>query len=129
MMVLCLHFQKFAEVDEMFLKVFGDELSDRWTILNNQGIHHELIYNAQPVHPLVISGWSSLEGYYNLPNDVVVTFCYYGKNKFGINGFTEIMKFQDLPVFHSRYVFKREILTFEETLTPINVDLPRLVKF
>lgn len=68
------------------------DITKTWTILNNQGVHHELIFNKIPDHPLIISGWPCLEAYYSLPTDVVVEVGYYWNNKFGISGFKEALK-------------------------------------
>ncbi|CAI8598029.1 unnamed protein product [Vicia faba] len=65
--------QSNPEIDPRFVKFYGDEITKSWTVLNNQGVHHEPIINKVSIHPLVISGWSCLEAYYNLPKEVVAT--------------------------------------------------------
>ncbi|KAI5409619.1 hypothetical protein KIW84_055160 [Lathyrus oleraceus] len=64
--------QSYAEIDPSFVNNHEDEITKTWTILNNQGVHHELIFNQIPDHPLIISGWPCLEAYYSLPTDVIV---------------------------------------------------------
>ncbi|KAL5076085.1 hypothetical protein RYX36_015069 [Vicia faba] len=67
--------------------------------MNNQGVHHELIY---------------------LPN--------YGNNNYGILSFKEVVRPQDLPCFQSRYFLHKDIYVFDVTLSPFNIDLPKLVE-
>src|SRR4051812_44164568 len=96
--------------------------------MNNQGVHHDIIYNQIEIHPLVISGWPCMESYYNLPSDVVVRIGYYSNNNFGILSFKEVQTNEDLPRFHSRSLMKRDIWFFDTDVFPFSVDRPKLVE-
>ncbi|XP_058784055.1 uncharacterized protein LOC131658820 [Vicia villosa] len=120
--------QSFPEIQPSFVKNSGNEICKSWTIMNNQGVHHELIYNQIEMHPLVLSGWPCMESYYNLPSDVVLTIGYYGNNNFSILSFKEVRRAQDLPHFHSRNVFSNDIYYFDVDLHPFSVDIPKLVE-
>lgn len=50
------YFQSYAEIDPSFVNNYEVEIKKTWTILNNQGVQHELIFNKDPDHPLVVSG-------------------------------------------------------------------------
>ncbi|XP_058765853.1 uncharacterized protein LOC131639367 [Vicia villosa] len=67
-----------------------------------------------------------MESYYNLPSDVILTIGYYGNNNFSILSFEEVARPQDLPPFHSRNVFSRDIYFFDVDLHPFSVDIPKL---
>ncbi|XP_058776872.1 uncharacterized protein LOC131651222 [Vicia villosa] len=117
--------QLYPEIDPAFIERNGDEISKSWTILNNQGVHHELIYNQKSFHPLIISGWPCLQCYYDLPADVVLKVGYYGNNNYGLLSIKEVVRDQDLPRFHSRYVMHKDIRVFDVILPPFGVDLPK----
>lgn len=113
----------------MFITNYIVELSKTWTTLNNHGIHHTIVYNKVEDHPLVISGWKVLENYYNFPEDVVVVVGYCGEDKFGIIGFKQVTQLEELPRFHSRYLFHEGLYAFDVNLAPNSVALPKLVEF
>ncbi|XP_058758398.1 uncharacterized protein LOC131631641 [Vicia villosa] len=94
--------------------------------MNNHGVHHDLIYNQIEMHPLILSGWPCMESYYSLPSDVVLTVGYYGNNNYSILSISEVDRHRDLPRFHSRNVFYKEIHFFDVDLLPFSVDLPKL---
>ncbi|KAL5075202.1 hypothetical protein RYX36_014186 [Vicia faba] len=96
--------------------------------MNNQGVHHELIFNRLELHPIIISGWPCMESYYNLPSEVVQTVGYYGNDNYGMLSFKEVVRPLDLLCFHSRYVLHKEIYVFDITLSPFSIDLPKLVE-
>ncbi|KAL5065188.1 hypothetical protein RYX36_026925 [Vicia faba] len=79
--------QMYAKIDPEFMRNYNDELSKSWTMLNNQGVHQEVIFNKVRDHPMIISEWPLLEAYYDLPSEVIVEVGYYGNNNFKINGF------------------------------------------
>ncbi|XP_058748784.1 uncharacterized protein LOC131621751 [Vicia villosa] len=118
--------QPYPEIQPSFVEKNKDEISKCWTVMNNQGVHHDIIYNQIEIHPLVISGWPCMELYYNLPSDVVMTVGYYGNNNFGILSFKEVVTPEDLPRFHSRCLFKRDIFFFDMDFFPFSVDRPKL---
>lgn len=76
-----------------------------------------------------MSVWTILEEYYRLPSGIVVEVGYYGNNKFGINGFKEAAKWEDLPHFHNKYVFDKDIYAFDVMLSPISTSHPNLVEY
>ncbi|XP_058751249.1 uncharacterized protein LOC131624318 [Vicia villosa] len=125
-MVAKISSQSYPEIQPSFVKAYGQELTKCWTIMNNQGLHVELIYNQIEMHPLVLSGWPCLESYYNLPSEVVLTIGYYGNNNFSVLSFVEVLRPQDLPRFHSRNVFSEDIYFFDVDLHPFSVDIPKL---
>lgn len=83
--------------------------------MNNQGVHHEIIFNKVGEHPMIISEWPFLEEYYSLPCEVVVEFGYYGNDMFGIHGF--------------KVVFHENIYTFDVILTAMSVSHSKLVEY
>ncbi|KAL5062436.1 hypothetical protein RYX36_024173 [Vicia faba] len=119
----------YAEIDPEFIRNHSDELRKSWTMLNNQGVHQKVIFNQVGDHPIIISGCQFLEAYYNLPSEVVIEVGYYGNNNFGIIRFKELSKWDNLPNFHSRYVFDDDIHAFNVTLSPITASLPKLVEY
>ncbi|CAI8598871.1 unnamed protein product [Vicia faba] len=58
--------------------------------MNDQVVHHKLIFNRLELHPIIISGWPCMESYYNLPSEVVQTDGYYGNNNYGMLSFKEV---------------------------------------
>ncbi|KAL5098981.1 hypothetical protein RYX36_003308, partial [Vicia faba] len=62
----------YAKIDPEFMRNYKNELSKSWTILKNQGVHQEVIFNKVRDHPMIISGRPLLEAYYNLPSEFIV---------------------------------------------------------
>ncbi|XP_058776832.1 uncharacterized protein LOC131651184 [Vicia villosa] len=118
--------QRYPEIQPSFVEDHKEEISKCWTVMNNQGVHHELIYNQVHLQPLVISGWVCMESYYNLPSDVVVRVGYYGNNNFALSSFKEVVTNEDLPRFHSRSLGHRDICFFDMDVFPFSVDRPKL---
>ncbi|KAL5065472.1 hypothetical protein RYX36_027209 [Vicia faba] len=120
----------YAEIDPEFMRKYNDELSKSWTMLNNQGVHQEVIFNKVRDHPMIMSGWPFLEAYYDLPYEFIVEIGYYGNNNFGIHGFNEVSKcYTTLPHFHNTYMFGDDIHAFNLILSPIFVFVPKLVEY
>lgn len=65
----------------------------------------------------------------NLPSDVVVEVSYYDNNNFGINGFKQLLNFEQVSCYHSGFLFHKEIYAFEITLTPISMTQAKLVEY
>ncbi|XP_058724558.1 uncharacterized protein LOC131596022 [Vicia villosa] len=113
--------QKYAEIDPKFICRFGNNITKTWTILNNQGVHHVLIYNKDEIHPLIISGWKDAEDFYNCPVNAVLEVGYYMDDNFSILNIKNIVDIEQLPVHHSRFWGADNIMVFDLGLT--NVEL------
>ncbi|XP_058767571.1 uncharacterized protein LOC131641284 [Vicia villosa] len=113
--------QKFAEIDPKFICRFGNNITKTWTILNNQGVHHVLIYNKDEIHPLIISGWKDVEDFYNCPSNAVLEVGYYMDDNFSILNIKNIEDIEQLPFYHSRFWGANNIMVFDLGLT--NVEL------
>ncbi|KAL5079253.1 hypothetical protein RYX36_007674 [Vicia faba] len=121
-----LSFQYFLEIEPLFVRSHMTDLGKTWRILNNEGTHHDIIFNKNEDLPLVIGGWTELQKYYTLPNDVVIIVSYYGNNNFEVVRFKEITAFEELPNFHSRFINHIWIYAFDVDLSPITVSKPKL---
>jgi hypothetical protein len=51
--------QKFAEIEQEFVKEFFDELPENWKIVNENGLTHLLTFNCHKTFPLLSEGWNS----------------------------------------------------------------------
>ncbi|CAI8591990.1 unnamed protein product [Vicia faba] len=78
------------------------------------------------IYQLLVSCWTELPKYYELPNDVVIVLSYYGNNNFEVVGFKEITAFEELPNFHSRFINHKEIYAFDVDLSPISMSIPKI---
>ncbi|KAL5058889.1 hypothetical protein RYX36_030493 [Vicia faba] len=119
----------YAEIDPEFVRNYSEELNKTWTVMNNQCVHQEMIFNKVRMNPMIISGWPLLEAYYDPLCDVVIEVGYYGDNNFGINWFKELSKWEDLPHFHSKYIFNDNIHAFDLILSPISASVLKLVEY
>lgn len=97
--------------------------------LDNEGIHHFTIYNRDYDHPLRINGWNYIVQYFNLPGNVFVQVGYYDDNIFGIKDYKGVSCQPDLPYYHIWSLYYENIFAFDITLTHVNIDFPKLVKF
>ncbi|CAI8610303.1 unnamed protein product [Vicia faba] len=118
----------FPKIDQVFVKTNMADLTKTWTIMNNEGVHHTIVFNKNLDHPVIVSGWKVLESYYNLPPDMVVAFAYYGNDNFSISSIKELNAFEELPKFHNRFLKREGIIFCDVDLTPQNVDHTKLVE-
>ncbi|KAL5081052.1 hypothetical protein RYX36_009473 [Vicia faba] len=42
----------YAEIDPKFVRNYNEELNKTWTVMNNQCVHQEMIFNKVRNHPM-----------------------------------------------------------------------------
>ncbi|KAK2382475.1 hypothetical protein QL285_070007 [Trifolium repens] len=117
-----------AEVDPSFVLQFWNELRSFWHIMDYVGIYNIIWYNKKFDHPLINPrSWRGLQHFYSFPNNVDVTFGYYGHRCFSMIEFKEIFVTEDISPFHSRSTLPSETTWFDITLTDTMINKTKFV--
>jgi hypothetical protein len=123
-------FKVCAEVDPSFVLQFWNELRYLWHIIDYSGIYNIIWYNKLFDHPLINpTSWRGLQHFYSFPNNVDVTFAYYGHRCFSMIEFKEIFVIEDISPFHSRSTHTSETTCFDITLTDTLINKTKLVEY
>ncbi|KAL5061480.1 hypothetical protein RYX36_023217 [Vicia faba] len=110
-------------------RTYLSELGNNWKIVNNDDIHHEIVFNEDEDLPLVVSGWKEIEEFYGLPNHVFVVMSYYANNTSEVATHTEVTSYEELPRFHSRFFDQIWIFIFHVEISPNTMSGRKLVGF
>lgn len=97
----------------MFVEKFSADFIDKWNIILEDGSTLVLQLNKNYYNPTLISGWSDIKNLYSFPNNVEVTFAYYGMNIFKVTMFNEVTCTSQIPIFHSRSTKANETKCFD----------------
>ncbi|WJX56137.1 hypothetical protein P8452_41826 [Trifolium repens] len=117
-----------AEVDPSFVLQFWNELGSLWHIIDYVGIYNIIWYNKFFYHPLINPrSWRGLQHFYSFPNNVDVTFAYYGHRSFSMIEFKEISGIEHISPFHSRSTFPSETTWFDINLTDTMINKTKLL--
>jgi hypothetical protein len=117
-----------AEVDPSFVLQFWNELDYFWHIIDYVGIDNIIWYNKLFDHPLINPrSWRGLQHFYSFPNNVDVTFAYYGHRCFSMIEFKELFVTEDISPFHSRSTLISETTCFDVMLTDTMINNTKLV--
>jgi hypothetical protein len=90
---------------------------------------HEVKYKPSLYFPTLTSGWSELQEYHNIPDNVEVVFGYYGGSIFAITTIREIHDPETFPPFHSRSLFPNETFYFDVHVDDHWLKSPKMVNF
>ncbi|MCH89692.1 hypothetical protein A2U01_0010592, partial [Trifolium medium] len=116
--------QKFGEVDPDFVHQFGDQLPEKWRIMDYRFDEHFVTFNKDESHPLLMDGWHEMREVFDLHQNEEIQFAYYGKDVFGIMGSKRFETEDQLPNFHSRCVTPGTCHRFQVDLTRENIRNP-----
>ncbi|XP_045796467.1 uncharacterized protein LOC123890810 [Trifolium pratense] len=114
--VASLSFQEFAEIDPNYRKQLDVPIGIKWYVKNKSGPHHTLTCTLGCIFPLITGGWKELREYYRFPDDVEVTFSYFGYDCFAIKNIKTLDCCAEIPYFHSRSVFPLKTTYFDVTM-------------
>lgn len=71
-----------GEIDRSFIRQHGDEVSDRWNLIDPVGNSHFVYYNMDAARPRLTYGWYQLRDFYHLEGDCLFILNYVRESLF-----------------------------------------------
>jgi hypothetical protein len=97
--------------------------------MDRSGDVNKLHYNQLFEHPLIIGGWNTLQNFYHFPNNVEVSFGYYGYNCFSFLSYRNLDMVREILPYHSRSILPNKTRWFDVTLTEEMVKKNKIVEY
>lgn len=88
----------------------------KWKLVDDLGNVHDILFNGDFSHPLMMDGWEKLKSFYDMSTFTKLELLYFGNDIFQIKIGNVIHNTDDIPSFHSRSTAPGKTKYFDFTL-------------